>query len=314
MQTLNATNNSQSKWFAMVCLSASMLLVGCYVALSKPLTLAFPILLLAWLRFAIGAVAMVPWLRKPADEPPLDKRTHWLLFWQGVLGHFLFTLCMLFGVQITGAAQAGVTMAAIPAVVALMGWFFLREHVAPRIWVAVACAVLGIGVFATTGQPPNNASHPNIPWLGTLLLVGAVLCEASYSIIGKKLTSTVGPKRIAALINLWGLALTTPLGLYAASSMTWTGVDWHLWLLLVVYALAACQWSAWLWMTGLRVLPASQSGVFTVLLPIAATGVGVVWLGETLSGAQWLGLGVALLSVPLASWPNRPHTHGPNQR
>jgi drug/metabolite transporter (DMT)-like permease len=304
MQTLNGTNYFHSKWFAMVCLSASMLLVGCYVAMSKPLTLAFPILLLAWLRFAIGAIAMVPWLRKPADEPPLDKRTHWLLFWQGVLGHFLFTLCMLFGVQITGAAQAGVTMAAIPAVVALMGWLFLREHVAARIWAAVGCAVLGIGVFAAAGQTPRSAEDTAVPWLGGVLLVVAVLCEASYSIIGKKLTATVGPKRIAALINLWGLALTTPLGLYAAPDMNWTGVDWQMWLLLVLYALAACQWSAWLWMTGLRTLPAAQSGVFTVLLPISAAGIGVVWLGETLSGVQWAGFLLALVSIALASWPS----------
>ena len=36
------------------CLALSMALVGSYVALSKPLALIFPVLLLAWLRFGIG--------------------------------------------------------------------------------------------------------------------------------------------------------------------------------------------------------------------------------------------------------------------
>ncbi len=42
-------------------LTGSMALVGTYVALSKPLTAAIPVFLLAFLRFAIAAGAMVPW-------------------------------------------------------------------------------------------------------------------------------------------------------------------------------------------------------------------------------------------------------------
>jgi len=40
-------------------LAASMVLVGSYVGLSRLLVAAFPVFLLAWLRFGIGAVAMV---------------------------------------------------------------------------------------------------------------------------------------------------------------------------------------------------------------------------------------------------------------
>ncbi|MEO6293646.1 MAG: EamA/RhaT family transporter, partial [Burkholderiaceae bacterium] len=35
-----------------------MSLVGSYVALSKPLSMALPVFLLAWLRFGIGGLAM----------------------------------------------------------------------------------------------------------------------------------------------------------------------------------------------------------------------------------------------------------------
>jgi drug/metabolite transporter (DMT)-like permease len=49
-------------------------------------------------------------------------------------------------------------------------------------------------------------------WLGNLLVFGAVICEAAYAVIGKKLTGALGPKRITALINLWGFALVTPFG------------------------------------------------------------------------------------------------------
>src|SRR5690554_4034954 len=49
-------------------LFAGMALVGAYVALSRPLVATVPIFLLAWMRFAIAAVAMLPWLRPgPTD-------------------------------------------------------------------------------------------------------------------------------------------------------------------------------------------------------------------------------------------------------
>lgn len=293
---------------AYACLAASMSLVGSYVALSKPLAAAIPVFLLAWLRFGIGALAMLHWLRKPAGEPPMTRRTRWLLFLESFLGNFLFSICMLFGVSLTSAVSAGVIMASIPAVVAVMSWAFLRERIAPRVWGAVACAAAGIALLAwakPVGQDAAAADAARV-WLGNLLVFGAVLCEAAYAVIGKTLTGALGPKRITSLINLWGLVLVTPFGVYAAASFDFGGVRPGIWGLLVFYSLAASVWTVWLWMTGLKHVPASQGGVFTVMLPVSAALVGVLVLGEPLGRLQLLALAVALAGVVLATLPVRP--------
>ena len=302
-----------SRPLAYACLALSMALVGSYVALSKPLAAIFPVLLLAWLRFGIGGVAMLHWLKKPPDEPPLTPRTRRLLFLESFLGNFLFTLCMITGVKLTNAVSAGVILAAIPAAVAVLSWLFLRERVAARVWAGVACAVLGIALVALSKQElpapspsalaPSGAAH--LAWLGNLLLIGAVLCEASYAVIGKSLTASLSPRRISALINGWGFVLSTPFGLWLAWRFDFGAVPASMWVLLVFYALAACMWTVWLWMTGLKSVPAAQAGVFTVLLPISAAAVGVVALGERLSTLQLLAYGVALTGVLLATLPSR---------
>ena len=296
-----------SRPVAYACLALSMSLVGSYVALSKPLVAAIPVFLLAWLRFGIGGLAMLHWLRKPADEPPLAPRTKGLLFLESFLGNFLFTICMLYGVSMTTAVSAGVIMAAIPAVVAVLSWLFLRERIAPRVWGAVACAALGIGLLAVAqpGAHGSGAGGGSSPWLGNLLVFGAVVCEASYAVIGKKLTGSLGPRRITALINLWGFLLVTPFGLYAALHFDFATLGPQTWLLLLFYSLAASVWTVWLWMTGLRTVPASQAGVFTVMLPISAALIGVVFMGERLSGLQLLAFGIALLGLVLATLPQR---------
>ena len=102
------------------------------------------------------------------------------------------------------------------------------------------------------------------------MLVGAVVCEAAYVVIGKRLTGQVSARRISALINLWGLALVTPLGLWQALRFDFASVAAPMWGLLVFYALAASVITVWLWMKGLRSVPAPQAGVFSVMLPVAA--------------------------------------------
>ena len=96
----------------------------------------------------------------------------------------------------------------------------------------------------------------------------------------------------------------TPMGLYAAWHFQFSSVTSSLWLLLVFYALAASVWTVWLWMTGLQTVPAARAGVFSVMLPISAALVGVLILGETLSGVQMLAFGIALLGVLLATLPS----------
>ncbi len=215
---------------------------------------------------------------------------------------------MLYGVSLSSAVSAGVIMASIPAVVAVLSWAFLRERIVPRVWAAIGLAALGIALLGLSQPAADSASRAAAPdigraWLGHLLVFGAVLCEAAYAVIGKKLTGALGPKRITSLINLWGFALVTPFGAYVALSFDFAAVQPGVWLLLLFYSLAASIWTVWLWMTGLKVVPAAQAGVFTVMLPVSAALVGVLVLGEPLGGLQLLALCLGLAGVALATLP-----------
>lgn len=280
-----------------------MALVGSYVGLSKLLVAVFPVLLLAWLRFGIAAVAMAHWVKRGPGEAPLSPHDRMLMFWESFLGNFLFSICMLYGVMLTSALAAGVTMAAIPAAVALLSRVFLGERIKPRVAMAIACAMLGIAMLALA-RTGDGSSAAVSPW-GYLLLLAAVLCEASYVVIGKRLTGNVSPRRISALINLWGLALVTPFGLWQALSFDFAAVPAATWALLVFYAIAASMVTVWLWMMGLRHVPSSRAGVFTVMLPVSAALVGIAVLGEAFGAAHVAAFVLAMVGLLLATWPER---------
>jgi drug/metabolite transporter (DMT)-like permease len=290
-----------SVWLAYLCLAGAMAVVGAYVGFSKALLAVFPVFILAWLRFAIAGLAMAPWLRRPADERPLDRRTHRLLFLESFFGNFLFSICMLFGIYRSTALAAGVIMAAIPAVVALLSWLLLGERPGWRVGLGVACAIAGIALVAFARDAEGELASGSL--LGSLLLLAAVTCESLYVVIGKQLSAHVGPKRISALINLWGLALVTPLALWQWPDFGFAFIPPSSWVLLVVYAIAASVLTVWLWMTGVKHVPASAAGVFTVFLPISAATVGMLIYGERFAPAQAAAFALALVGVVLATAP-----------
>ena len=314
-----ALSKSPSHFGAYFLLASSMALVGSYVALSKPLVAVLPVFLLAWLRFGIGALAMPHWLVAPPSEAPMTPSTRRLVFLESLLGNFMFSICMLYGVSLTTAVSAGLILATIPAVVALMSWLFLKEQISRRGGAGIALTVVGVALFAlsktellthTQQAPEGNLAYKNEFW-GNLLVFGAVLCEAAYAVIGKKLTGALSPKRITALINLWGFVLMTPMGLYVAWSFDFSAVPGGHWLLLLFYALAASVGSVWLWMTGLQTVASAQAGVFTVMLPISAASVGVIVLGETLGAWALLAFAICLFGVVLATFAGRPQVPAP---
>jgi drug/metabolite transporter (DMT)-like permease len=287
-------------WLSYLALAAAMAIVGAYVGFSKALVFVFPIFVLAWLRFAIAAVPMTLWLRRPAGEAPLDRQTHRLLFLESFFGNFLFSICMLFGIARSTALAAGVIMAAIPAAVALLSWLILGERVRLRVAAGIACAIAGIALVALARDSEGELASGSLA--GSLLLFGAMTCEALYVVIGKKLAARVGPKRISALINLWGLVLVTPFALWQLREFSPGVIPTSSWVLLVIYSIAASVITVWLWMTGLKHVPASSAGVFTVFLPISAAAVGVLAFYETFTATQISAFALALVGVVLATF------------
>jgi drug/metabolite transporter (DMT)-like permease len=288
---------------AYLALAASMAIVGGYVGFSKALVIVFPVFLLAGLRFAIAAVAMAPWLPRPPTEAMLDARSRRLLFLESFFGNFLFSIFMLYGMRQSSALAAGVIMAAMPAVVGLLSWLLLGERIGARIAAAISCAIAGIGLVALARDAEGELASGSLA--GSALLLAAVTCEALYVVIGKKLTASLGPKRISALINLWGLVLVAPLALWQLVDFSPRYIDWSYWALLFVYAIAASVVTVWLWMTGMRHVPAASAGIFTVFLPVSAAAVGVAFYGERFTAMQIAAFALALGGVMLATWPVR---------
>lgn len=282
-------------------LIASMALVGSNVGLGKAIVAYVPILLFALLRFAIAIACLAPWYRP--SRMRMVSRGEWLnLFLQAFFGTFLFTLLMLGGVRLTSAMAAGVITSTIPATVALLSWLILRERLSRRTVLSVLLAVAGIAVL-NVARGTDHGSGGERALLGNLMIMGAVICESIYVILSRRLAQTLAAIEICAYTHLIGGLLMLPLGLVPLLNFDASTVPGPIWLMLLWYALSASIFSFWLWMKGVRHVPAQLAGVFTAVLPVAAATYGIVFLGEQPGWAHGVALACVLAGIGLASWP-----------
>lgn len=287
---------------AYLSLIAGMATVGAYVGFSKVIVETVPVFLLASIRFGIAAVAMLPWTF-PSGGLAVAWPMRRTLVAESFFGNFLFSICMLSGVARTSATAAGLIMSMLPAAVALLSLATLRERIDGRTRVAVVLAVAGVATL-TLGR---DADGPAAALTGNAFMVGAVGCEALYVILGKRLTSAaIDPMRISAWINAVGFVLMLPFGLWQARSFDFTRITPSLWALIGLYAIAASVLSTWLWLSGLKHVPASRAGVFTTALPVTSALVGIAFLGERPTPAHGIAFACAVAGIALVTRRRRP--------
>ncbi|AJP56524.1 multidrug DMT transporter permease [Pandoraea vervacti] len=281
-----------------------MTLVGANVGIGKTMVAVMPVAAFALWRFMIAIVALSPRYR-PSAMRRVTRRQWGHLFVQTFFGTYLFTLLILFGVRMTTATAAGVITATLPACVALLSWAVLREHPSRRTLMSIGLAIAGVALLNVSrgdGHGAGAGAAANA-WLGNALVLGAVVCEAIYVIVSKRLAAELPAIDICAYTHLIGGVLMLPFGIVGLMAVDYAALTPGHWALIVWYGLAASVFSFFLWMRGIRHVSAQLAGVFTAMVPVAATAYGVIFLDERLSVAQGGALALTVAGIVLAALP-----------
>ncbi|MCH9405247.1 threonine/homoserine exporter RhtA [Pantoea agglomerans] len=158
----------------------------------------------------------------------------------------------------------------------------------PLDFVWVLLAVIGLWFLL-----PFGTGMTAIDPLGAALAVSAGACWAIYILAGQRAGAEHGPATVA-IGSLIASVIFVPLGLTLAESGIWT---WAVMPIALLVALLSSAIPYSLEMIALTRLPARIFGTLMSLEPAMAAFSGMLFLGETLTGLQWL----ALLAIIIAS-------------
>lgn len=297
--------------FAYLQLALSMAFVGINIPVGKVIVAHVPVFLFSELRFLIALLILLPLLRKRGEWKGTWRLNEGkTMFWQAYFGVFLFSVCMLYGVQYTSATSAGIITSTVPACIALFSFLLLKEKLKANKLAAIVLSVLGISLITFTSSMGGQSLFS---MLGNLLVFLAVVSEALFTIFAKRVSGRVTPFQMTAVINTISFVLFLPFAIYDLGKISLAAISPSIWLLVIYYAVTASVLSFVLWYRGIAKVPASTAGLFTGVMPISAAIVSTVFLRESFTWLHAMGMLLVLVAIWTGTIPHKQRSVLPEQ-
>ncbi len=282
-------------------LTLAMAIVGSSVVVGKLIVDRFPVFLANGLGLAVAVAILVPLLLGlEGGFPAVGKKDLLVLFLQAFTGIFLFRVLLLYGLTLTTAAESGIITSTTPAVTGLIAFLFLGEKLGLNTWAGIVLAVLGILAINVAGTTVEAGRGPS-PLLGNLLVFGAVVGEALFTIFAKVASGRTTPLATSTAASVFALLMFLPFSVREARGFDFSGLSLADWVPVIYYGVFVTVVAFFLWFRGVSKVPASTAAVFTGVLPVSALLLSYLVLDEPAQGSHLVGIACVLLGIFLIS-------------
>ena len=269
---------------------------------------SLPAMTLASFRVVLAGAVMLPGYlfcsRLPAFAGAAESRRRgltlrdlWTFLYMGFFGVTINQVCFTVGLRYTSVSHAAVIVGVGPIYTLIFAVLFELESGTWRKAMGMAMAFAGIAVLAS--ENGISALSPSV--LGDAITMTGSIGFAMYVVLGKRLAGRYDPLTMTAFSHYAGALLVLPIAIYRAvtlgSAERWHAIAWTGWAAVLYMAIfsSAVAYVFYFWV--LRFLEASQLSALTYLLPVVATILGILLLGEKGSWIQVLGGIMALSGV-----------------
>lgn len=281
----------------MVPLVLAMVLAGSSVVVGKSLTGSLPVFFIGFSTLLVAFLALLPLaVSRWRELAALTCRQWGALFMQALCGIFLFRILALYGLQHTGAVQAGVIMGTTPAVLTVCAFFFLGERPTPYGMVGVGCAVCGMMVLNLSSAQAGGQGN----FLGCLLVFGAVVAEALFTIFRKKVADQVSAVTNTSGVVFISLVMLAPFAAWECQTRP-IALDLISLLSIAYYGVFATVIAYLLWTYGVGKVSGEAAGVATAAMPASSVLLAALLLGESVTRQHLVGCAMVMAGIALCA-------------
>jgi len=293
----DGSSSGRSQWSLYLIVVAVYLFWGGNFVFSKITLKEIPGPLVAGMRTVFAAIALMAVYKRSrsADRPPLRRDEYPQLCMIGVCGIAVNQVCFLIGLSLTSASHAALVIGLTPFMVLFLAWFRGQEAFTSNRAIGLAVAVCGMLLL----QKPS-ASAQTASLLGDVLILGAGLSFAVYTVFGKELAAEHGGMAVIAVSYAAGAIFLLPMTLFFASRFDFSQVSAAAWWSFGYMSVVSSVLCYIGWAYALKRLSASRLTAFSYLQPLVATLLALPMLGEPITAALVSGGGLIMAGVFLS--------------
>jgi drug/metabolite transporter (DMT)-like permease len=267
--------------------AGALALVGSLVA-AADLVEGYPLAAGQALRYAAAGLVLLAIAR--GRLPRLDRREALGLLALAATGLVLFNLFVIEGVRETDPATVGVIVGCVPVVLAFAGPLLDGRPLSGRVIVAAVVVAAGAAGVQWAGG--------GITQTGLMLALGALACEAAFSLLAVPHLTRLGPLALSTYACLFAVPMLVAWSLVAEGPrlpIPDTGQA----VALAYMALGVTVFGFLAWYSAVRLLGVERAGLFSGVLPVSAlafsAALGVAEITPTrLAAVVVVALGVTL--------------------
>jgi len=222
---------------------------------------------------------------------------YWIFAYLGLFGVSINQFCFTIGLRYTSVTHSSIIVGMAPIYTLTLAVLLRLERLTWRKAVGMAIAFTGVAILASS----TGMSQHSPTLLGDAVTMCGSLGFSMYVVLGKRVAAKYDPLTMTTWNFIFGALIVLPIALQQAVSIhflqTWRFIPWQAWACLAFTGLFSSVLAYLFYFWLLRYLEASQLASFSYLLPVSASALSILFLGERGSYLELLGGALALAGV-----------------
>jgi len=259
-----------------------------------------PPLGLTFWRWSVAALIMLPFVGRELWQHRSQIRAHFgLLFVLALTGMAMFHAFTYIALGTTTAINATFVLAAMPMVIPLVSLLVGDEHLNARQGLGIAISIVGVGIVISRAQVSVLMNLEFTP--GDVWVLGGVLAWSVYSVVLRRKPATLPPMVLLVSCMLIAIVILLPFYVWEVLNVGGFALNVQNGLVIGYVATFASILAFICWNTGVARIGANKAGLFIHLIPLFASVLSIVFLGESLKTYHFLAIGPILLGLYLTT-------------
>ena len=255
---------------------------------------------LSFLRWSLAFLILLPFTyKKIIEDYEKYKNNLPFLIITSILGVTVFNSFTYLSLETTMVINSSIMASVTPLLIIFFSWLIYKTPTYFMQFFGIILSIIGVLLIISRANLYNLLSL-NFT-IGDLWMLGAVFAWSLYSVLLKKIDSSLSQLATLEVLIFIGLIFILPFYLLEVQNQSYLPKDSNEILMISYVAIFASITSFFAWNKGVSILGANKASLFLHLIPVFSSIWAIIFLGEKFSFFHLIGTIFIIMGIVLSN-------------